>query len=77
MACSAEPGTQYADSPKRDPVRFRTAIRIGIRNRPVEREVVDWPSTEMLMRIRNRLESAEMLDLDKWACNLDGRQTVF
>jgi len=77
MACSAQPGTQYPDSPKRDPVRFRTAIPIGIRNRPIDREVVDWLSTGMLMRIRNRLEFAGMLDLDKWACNLDGRQTVF
>jgi hypothetical protein len=39
--------------------------------------VVDWLPSEMLMRTRNRTQFAGMLVLDKWACNVDSRQTVF
>jgi hypothetical protein len=44
---------------------------------PLKGSVTDWLSSEMLMRTRNRSEFAGMFVLDKWACNLDSRQTVF
>jgi hypothetical protein len=44
---------------------------------PLKGCVVDWPSSEMLMRMRNRAEFAGILILDKWSGNLDSRQSVF
>jgi hypothetical protein len=44
---------------------------------PLHGRVLDWLSSDMLMRTRNRTEFAGMFVLDKWACNVDNRQTVF
>lgn len=44
---------------------------------PFKGRIVDWLPSEMLMRTRNLSEFSGMFVLDKWACNLDGRQAVF
>ena len=40
-------------------------------------QVVDYLPEENLLEIRNMREFAGMLALDKWTCNVNGRQAVF
>jgi len=40
-------------------------------------QVVDYLPEEMLLETRNLKEFAGMLALDKWTCNVNGRQAVF
>jgi hypothetical protein len=40
-------------------------------------QVVDYLAEPILMEIRNLMEFAGMLVIDKWTCNVNGRQAVF
>ena len=40
-------------------------------------QVVDYLPEEQLLEVRNLIEFAGILALDKWTCNINGRQAVF
>ena len=40
-------------------------------------QLVDYLPEQQLLEVRNLHEFAGMLALDKWTCNINGRQAVF